>query len=69
MNPKIQELAEKAGFYVTMFDDINLDNQKIENLVQLVIEECANIDFRHLLGISGKESYLVSNLIRENFKE
>ena len=69
MTPKIQELAEKAGFYVTMFDDSNPDNQKIENLVRLVVEECASIDFRYLLGLSEQQSYLVSNVIRENFEE
>ena len=39
MHSKIQELAERAGFYVEMFDDDNIENKKIEKFFDLVIEE------------------------------
>ena len=39
MHPKIQEFAEKAGFYIEMFDDDNIENQKIEKFFDLIVEE------------------------------
>ncbi len=72
MQEKIKTLAEKAGFYVPMFDPENEDNLKIEKFANLIVEELVreldlsneNIPTPIQAGLN-----LAKVVIREHFKE
>ena len=71
MNERIKELAEQAGavnVWEWASDDIlDTKNMDVEKFAELVIRECANIDFRRELGLSNNQDCEVSQLIKKHF--
>ena len=67
MNPRIRELAEQATkieepdglFAREVFDK--------EKFAELIIRECAEINFRHKIGLSSDQDYDVRTTILEHF--
>ena len=67
MKLNIEELAREAG--AEFYAETIIVNGKdpldfVEALTRLIVERCADIDFRRELGLSGDQSYEVSNAIR-----
>jgi hypothetical protein len=67
MNERIREFAEQA-FIVTTGGNIEYANEyMIENFAELIIKECAYINFYKRTDISLKDAYRVSQVILEHF--
>ena len=39
----------------------------LERFAELIVKECASIDFRHKIGLTSDQDYEVSNIIKEHF--
>lgn len=64
MNEQVQKLAAKAEIH---YHRCGKAQQDMERFTKVIVQECANIDFRHALGLSGDQAYEVSELIRKHF--
>lgn len=81
MNERIRELAIKAGAtlekgYIELSDgqlmlsdnvDLDKSNMDLVKFAELIVKECAGIDFRHKIGLSSNQDYEVSNTIKQHF--
>jgi len=64
MNERIKELAEQAGL------EYNFDPMlwlKYEKFADLIVKECANIDFRRKVGLTADDHYEISKVIKQHF--
>lgn len=77
MNERIRELVKKSGgdFWQRIESDGVLNKeayitfdppQSLEKFVELVVRECAELNFREL-GLSGSSSFDVSRMIKQHF--
>ena len=62
MNKRILELAEQAGW--SGFEALD---ERIQKFAELIIRECAEINFRHKIGLSSDQDYDVRTTILEHF--
>jgi hypothetical protein len=66
MNERIKQLAEQAGIY-----NLNLVDETeywiLEKFAELIVRECAYINFYKRTDISLKDAYRVSQVILEHF--
>ncbi len=62
MNNRIKELAKQAGRTGLPYGEV-----EIQKFAELIVKECANIDFRHAIGLTSDQSYEVSELIEKHF--
>lgn len=63
MNERIKELAKWAGYnghYATEEFDVDA-------FARLIVLECANIDFRHKVGMTTDQDFDTSRAIMEHF--
>ena len=68
MNKLIKELAEQAGLYDEKTpEEVPEFTASFEKFAELIVRECANIDFRRELGLSNNQDYEVSQLIKKHF--
>jgi hypothetical protein len=73
MNERIKELAEQAG--LEFDDDLVLEPEAIyyttqkdlEKFAELIVRECANIDFRREVGLTADDDYEIGKVIKEHF--
>ena len=63
MNERIRELADQA---TTEEHDGFLYFDK-EKFAELIVRECANINFRHTIGLTSDQCCEVSSLIEKHF--
>jgi len=68
MNERIKELAEEAGlptadYYVQAV----IGPRDIQKFAELIVKDCATIDFYKRTGISLKDDYRVTQVILEHF--
>ncbi len=66
MNERLRELAVQSGIY-----NLNLVDETeywiLEKFAELIVRECAYIDFYKRAGISLKDNYRVTKVITEHF--
>jgi hypothetical protein len=80
MNEKIRELAEKSELqFVVKTNDNNEDTECVEGgngfptaeqfkkFAELIVRECAAIDFRASIGLSNNDDLNVTIVIRKHF--
>jgi hypothetical protein len=65
MNERIKELAEQAG-YSKDYLEIGLPSN-MEKFAELIVKECANIDFRRKVGLTADDHYEISKVIKQHF--
>jgi len=69
MNPRIEHCLYQAGLTAqgcwNELDDYA--RQGIEKFAELLIQECANIDFRREVGLTADDDYEVGKVIKEHF--
>ena len=77
MNERIRELVRQAVVAV----DIVTGNEALddelakmyipdcfsEKLAELIVKECANIDFRRKVGLTADDHYEISKVIKQHF--
>ena len=61
MNERIKELMLEAGYAAPEIAG------RAHKLSELIVQECANLDFRVRVGLSSDQDYDVSNAIRQHF--
>jgi hypothetical protein len=66
MNERIYELADRAGEYADFESGICTD-EFLEKFAELLIKECANIDFRKKAFLSQDDDASVAKTILEHF--
>ena len=67
MNERIRELARRVvGKHRNDVDSISLFDEQIEKFAELIVKECAELNFREL-GLSGSSSFDVSRMIKQHF--
>ena len=65
MNEQIKELAIEAKLMVSTYTgELTKSEQKF---AELIVRECASIDFCHKIGLTSDQDYEVSNIIKEHF--
>jgi hypothetical protein len=68
MNKRIQELIDRA---TTRIDPIAYDgacwNFDKEKFAELIVRECANIDFRREVGLTADDDYEIGKVIKVHF--
>ena len=69
MNKRIKELAKQsdAWEYYEINEGVDGDDKPLEKFAQLIVRECANIDFRARVGLSHEDDHEISRTIREHF--
>ena len=75
MNPRIQELAEQAGYQADMFGFGHWDQPECQKFAELIVRECAEISEQSQWSEAKGEYYegfneamiYVSNKIKEHF--
>ena len=69
MNERIKELAEQAGlsknFNPLVYEQWYLN--AVEKFAELIVKECAAIDFYKLAGIGTEGDYNVTQVIKQHF--
>ena len=68
MNERIKQLAEQATTYIdpSANDGVCWDFDK-ERFAELIVRECANIDFRREVGLTADDDYEIGKVIKEHF--
>jgi hypothetical protein len=77
MNERIKELAEQAGVFEGVFTKhggvpCNLKGygmlpDEMEKFVELIVKECAGIDFRRKVGLTDYLGYEIGKVIKSHF--
>jgi len=65
MNNRIKLLAVQAHAVDNTLHYYN--PEFIEKFAKLIIQECANIDFRHKVGLSSDDVFEISKVIKQHF--
>ena len=74
MNERIKELKHQASLWC----DKNIPEQYSEEtngygrvwedkFAELIVQECASIDFRHKIGLTSDQDYDISDTIKQHF--
>ena len=70
MNERIDKIAQESRDYAGGYWDeyspewLQFYNEKF---AELIVRECAGIDFRHKVGLTHDDDYAISKVIREYF--
>jgi hypothetical protein len=68
MNERIRQLAEQAGFMEAWFSESGDDcEREIKKFAELIVQECASIDFRREVGLTADDDYEISKVIKVHF--
>ena len=70
MNERIIELANKANEnvgYTFRLEDATQLHELMEKFAELIVRECASIDFYKLAHIGTEDDYNVTQVIKEHF--
>ena len=73
MNPRIRQLAEQAGLRFTqlmsnpMVPVVDGKETDLEKFAELIVRECANIDFRREVGLTADDHYEIGKVIKLHF--
>ena len=67
MNERIQQLAEQAGYTTDMFGVGHWDMPECKRFAELIVRECANIDFRREVGLTADDDYEIGKVIKVHF--
>ena len=71
MNKRIQQLAEHATTEHTSYYDgrgnVTETYFDKEKFAELIVQECASIDFRREVGLTADDDYEVGKVIKEHF--
>ena len=74
MNNQIQKFAEQAGMYVDLkgkpwpkWMSAEECEAAYEKFAELIVRECANIDFRREVGLTADDDYEIGKVIKEHF--
>lgn len=69
MNERLENLLYESGLTAQgCWDELDdYAKQGIERFAELIIRECAEIDFRHKVGLSFDDDFLISQAIKEYF--
>jgi hypothetical protein len=72
MNERIQKLAEQATSIVE--SPLNREGWTSsyayfdkEKFAEMIVKECANIDFRRKVGLTADDHYEISKVIKQHF--
>jgi len=66
MNERIRQLAEQAGIYKLNLSD-ETEYWIMEKFAELIVRECANIDFRREVGLTTDDDYEIGKVIKAHF--
>jgi hypothetical protein len=70
MNERIRELAEQAESYANSkihMTGWNYREEYNKKFAELIVRECANIDFRREVGLTADDDYEIGKVIKEHF--
>ena len=64
MNERIRQLAEQAGFFPTELTQVG---PSVEKFAELIVRECARINFSNIVGIDPEDDAAVGRAIKKHF--
>ena len=64
MNERIRLLAEQAGFFPTELTQVG---PSVEKFAELIVRECARINFSNIVGIDPEDDAAVGRAIKKHF--
>ena len=67
MNKRIRQLAEQAGYTKDMFGIGHWDMPECEKFAELIVQECARINFSNIVGIDPEDDAAVGRAIKKHF--
>ena len=72
INPRIKKLFEQANgqFYISPGNQTPrfvFEHNDLLDFVDLIVQECANIDFRREVGLTADDDYEISKVIKVHF--
>ena len=67
MNERIKQLAEKAGAVYSNDHAVSLLDDEIEKFAELIVRECARINFSNIVGIDPEDDAAVGRAIKKHF--
>ena len=67
MNERIKELAEQAGAVYSNDHAVSLLDDEIEKFAELIVRECARINFSNIVGIDPEDDAAVGRAIKKHF--
>ena len=66
MNNRIKELAKQAG-YRDIFDNDTKARARLEQYTELIVGECANLNFRGTGFVTSEGEDMVRSMIKQHF--
>ena len=67
MNERIKLLAEQAGAVYSNDHAVSLLDDEIEKFAELIVRECARINFSNIVGIDPEDDAAVGRAIKKHF--
>ena len=76
MNERIRQLADEAVTRVALRCEGSMESDKhgewiryddLEKFAELIVRECANIDFRREVGLTADDDYEIGKIIKVHF--
>ena len=67
MNERIRQLVRQAGLDDADFPIENWDNVPLAKFAQLIVRECARINFSNIVGIDPEDDAAVGRAIKKYF--
>ena len=67
MNERIRQLVRQAGLDDADFPIENWDNVPLAKFAQLIVRECARINFSNIVGIDPEDDAAVGRAIKKHF--
>ena len=67
MNKRIKLLAEQAGAVYSNDHAVSLLDDEIEKFAELIVRECARINFSNIVGIDPEDDAAVGRAIKKHF--
>ena len=64
MNERIRLLAEQSGFFPTELTQVG---PSVEKFAELIVRECARINFSNIVGIDPEDDAAVGRAIKKHF--
>ena len=67
MNERIKLLIEQAGAVYSNDHAVSLLDDEIEKFAELIVRECARINFSNIVGIDPEDDAAVGRAIKKHF--
>jgi hypothetical protein len=67
MNERIKDFYDQVGLDFENFQRVTVTKGDMEKFAELIVKECANVDFRRKVGLTDYLGYEIGKVIKSHF--